>query len=78
MSSSRWTPASRKVVSESIRADPDWNGGDYARPPQRWTRVVPVFTIMVDSPVRLQREAPTRKDAEALYAVLAMPSASAA
>jgi homoserine O-acetyltransferase/O-succinyltransferase len=60
----------RKVVSESIRADPDWNGGDYEKPPRRWTSVVPVFTIMVDSPVRLQREAPTRKEAEALYARL--------
>ena len=60
----------RKVVSENIRNDPDWNGGDYARPPRRWTAVVPLFTIMADSPVRLQREAPTRKDAEALYARL--------
>jgi homoserine O-acetyltransferase len=57
----------RKLVAETIRHDPEWSGGEYARPPQRWLLAVPLFTIMTDSPVRLQRQAPTRQEAEALY-----------
>jgi homoserine O-acetyltransferase len=57
----------RRLVTETIRHDPDWNGGEYQQPPQRWTYAVPLFVIMTDSPARLQRQAPTRKEAAALY-----------
>ena len=57
----------RKLVAETIRHDPEWEGGAYAKPPQRWLLAVPLFTIMTDSPVRLQKQGPTRKEAEALY-----------
>jgi homoserine O-acetyltransferase len=57
----------RRLVAEIIRNDPEWSGGEYAGQPRRWTYAVPVFTLMTDSPVRLQKQAPTRKDADALY-----------
>jgi homoserine O-acetyltransferase len=57
----------RRLVAETIRHDPDWKGGDYDAPPRNWTYAVPVFLIMTDSPVRLQKQGPTRKEAEALY-----------
>ena len=57
----------RRVVTESIRADPDWNGGDYRAPPRHWARVAPIFAIMSGSPVRLQGQAPTRQAAAELY-----------
>ena len=57
----------RRVIVEAIRNDPDWNGGNYTTPPSRFTTVVPVFSIMVDSPTHLQAIAPTREKANALY-----------
>jgi homoserine O-acetyltransferase/O-succinyltransferase len=57
----------RRLVSETIRHDPEWKGGEYQSPPRNWAYAVPIFLIMTDSAVRLQKQAPTRKDAEALY-----------
>ena len=57
----------RRVITESIRNDPDWNGGDYTTPPTRFTYVVPVFTAMVDSVTHLQEVGPTRQKAVAYY-----------
>ena len=57
----------RRLLTEAIRTDPDWKGGEYAVPPTRWASTVPLFTIMADSPVRLQAQAPTYQDANALY-----------
>ena len=39
----------RQMISEAIRQDPDWRGGDYPgdAPPRAWARtVMPLFTIM--------------------------------
>src|SRR5438309_9991318 len=55
------------MVAQAIRNDPDWNGGEYKTQPKRWTYTMPVFLIMTDTPVRLQKQAPTRKEAEAPY-----------
>ena len=57
----------RRVISEAIRNDPDWLGGDYATPPTRFALVVPIFTIMTDSATHLQELAPTRDKALAYY-----------
>jgi homoserine O-acetyltransferase len=57
----------RRLITESIRSDPDWKGGNYTTPPKRWATAVPLFTIMVDSAVRLQAQAPTRQEGNALY-----------
>jgi homoserine O-acetyltransferase len=57
----------RRMIAQAIRNDPEWSGGDYKAQPKRWTYTAPVFLIMTDSPVRLQKQGPTRKEAEALY-----------
>jgi len=57
----------RRVLTESIRSDPDWQGGNYTAPPTHWVKTVPVFTFMIGSAARLQEQGPTRREAGALY-----------
>ena len=57
----------RKILTESIRSDPDWQGGNYAAPPTHWVKAVPVFPIMTGSAERLQEQGPTYREAGALY-----------
>jgi homoserine O-acetyltransferase len=57
----------RRIITETIRSDPDWKDGDYQVPPTRWTNALPLFTIMADSAARLQSQAPTWKEANGLY-----------
>ncbi len=57
----------RRIVTEAIRADPGWKGGDYQAPPRQWLRVLPLIAVMADSPARLQAQAPTREAANALF-----------
>ncbi|MGZ3494897.1 MAG: alpha/beta fold hydrolase [Thermodesulfobacteriota bacterium] len=57
----------RRVIIETIRNDPDWNGGNYTTPPTRFVFAVPIFTIMVDSATHLQEVGPTREKASAYY-----------
>jgi homoserine O-acetyltransferase len=57
----------RRIVTESIRADPGWNGGDYQTPPRNWLLVAPLWQLFLDSPVRLQAQGPTRQAAIDLY-----------
>ncbi len=61
----------RRIVTEAIRADPDWNGGEYRTLPRRWQKVLPLFAIMTESAARLQAKAPTRAAAGKLYDELA-------
>ncbi len=59
----------RQMVSQAIRHDPDWHGGDYPKdaPPRAWTRTaMPLFTIMTGNAEQLQKEAPTRAKAISL------------
>jgi len=57
----------RRVIIETIRNDPDWNGGNYTTQPTRFTFVAPLFALMVDSAIHLQAIAPTREKAIAYY-----------
>jgi homoserine O-acetyltransferase/O-succinyltransferase len=57
----------RRIITESIRNDPDWNGGSYTTPPTRFIFAVPIFAMMVDSATHLQAVAPTREKANAYY-----------
>ena len=57
----------RRILTESIRNDPDWNGGDYETPPRHWLYAAPLWTAMLDGAVHQQAEAPTRAASVALY-----------
>jgi homoserine O-acetyltransferase len=57
----------RRMIMESIRSDPEWNGGNYERPPERGlTAAIHAMLLMVSSPLQWHREAPTRDAADAL------------
>ena len=57
----------RRVIIEAIRNDPEWNGGNYEKQPSRWVSVLPLFVIMVTTPVQLQVAGPTRDKANELF-----------
>jgi homoserine O-acetyltransferase len=57
----------RRLISEAIRRDPDWHDGDYTTKPRQFAAYLPIFTIMVESPIRLQETLPTRGAANAFY-----------
>lgn len=53
----------RQIVSDAVRSDPKWKGGDYDRadPPTAWTRSAALmFALMVGTPERLQAAGPDR------------------
>ncbi|MEO1240733.1 MAG: alpha/beta fold hydrolase [Pseudomonadota bacterium] len=56
----------RKMIIDSIMADPAWDGGDYEeKPMQGLTAAVYPLIFMVSSPLQYQAVAPTRESAEA-------------
>ncbi|HYA93146.1 MAG TPA: alpha/beta fold hydrolase [Thermodesulfobacteriota bacterium] len=57
----------RHVITETIRNDPEWNGGDYEKQPSHWVSVLPLFNIMLLTPVQLQVAGPTRDKANELF-----------
>ena len=55
----------RKMLTDAIRTDPDWQGGDYQAPPERGLRTaLAVLFVMTSSPLQQQRTAPTRDAAD--------------
>jgi homoserine O-acetyltransferase/O-succinyltransferase len=57
----------RAMAIQAIKADPDWQGGNYTTPPLNGMRVGVALQAMASSaPVRLQSDAPTRAAADAL------------
>ena len=64
MSGRNWLQ--RRMQIELIRNDPGWMGGDYIDQPNYYTRA-PFGALMTQSAVDLQRQAPTREAADALY-----------
>jgi homoserine O-acetyltransferase/O-succinyltransferase len=57
----------RRIITEAIRNDPDWRGGDYTTNPTRFAYTFPLFSIMVDSAGHLQEICPTRETTLAYY-----------
>jgi homoserine O-acetyltransferase len=55
----------RKMISDAIRTDPDWRGGDYTAPPRGLYGALEMLFMMTSSPLTLQRAAPTRDSADA-------------
>jgi homoserine O-acetyltransferase/O-succinyltransferase len=59
----------RKMISESIRQDPDWKNGNYTSAPTRGlTAALNILLWMTSSPLQWQKQAPTRDAADAFYA----------
>ena len=55
----------RAMAIQAIKADPDWQGGNYTRPPLNGMRVgVALQTMASSAPVRMQADAPTRAAAD--------------
>jgi len=57
----------RRVITESIRNDPDYNGGDYVKQPSHWVYTLPVQHIIIESRVRTYEAAPTRAKTIVLF-----------
>jgi homoserine O-acetyltransferase/O-succinyltransferase len=58
----------RKLISDAIRGDPDWRGGDYAAPPRGLYAALEMLFMMTSSPLQLHAAAPTRDSADAYIA----------
>jgi len=56
----------RAMAIQAIKADPDWQGGNYSKPPLNGLRVGVALQAMASSaPVRMQADWPTRELADA-------------
>jgi homoserine O-acetyltransferase/O-succinyltransferase len=58
----------RKMITDSIRNDPAWNGGEYTRQPPGLEGAIRILVLMAGSTVQAQKEAPTRDAADTLLA----------
>lgn len=57
----------RAMAIQAIKEDPDWQGGNYTKPPLNGMRVgVALQTMASSAPVRMQADVPTRAAADAL------------
>jgi homoserine O-acetyltransferase/O-succinyltransferase len=50
----------RRMITESIRNDPDYNGGNYVKQPSHWLFTLPGQYIMNESRVRIYEAVPSR------------------
>ena len=55
----------RRLISQSIRSDPEWRGGDYTAQPHGLFGALEMLFMMTSSPLYLQTLAPTRDSADA-------------
>jgi homoserine O-acetyltransferase/O-succinyltransferase len=55
----------RRMVMDSIKNDPEWNNGEYKTQPVRGlTAAVYAMMFMTSSPLQIQKQAPTREEAD--------------
>jgi homoserine O-acetyltransferase len=57
----------RRMVIDSIKSDPDWNGGEYKTQPRGVTAAIYTLIMMGSSPRQWQKQAPTREAADKLF-----------
>jgi homoserine O-acetyltransferase len=57
----------RRMVIDSIRGDPEWNGGEYQSQPRGLTAAMYTLLFMTSSPLQWQKAAPTRDDADRFF-----------
>ena len=55
----------RKMIIDSVRNDPEWDGGEYVEQPPGLIEAMHPLIVMVSCPLQWQKEAPTREQAEA-------------
>jgi homoserine O-acetyltransferase len=56
----------RKMILDSIRNDPAWNGGEYTKQPPGLECAVRILVLMAGSTVQAQKDAPNRDAADTL------------
>jgi len=54
----------RKVLMDAIRNDPDYQNGDYKQQPAALRTALGLTLVEVTSPIRMQRQYPTRETAD--------------
>ena len=54
----------RRMVIDDIRNSPDYNNGDYTQQPHGLAAAMQILLVMVSAPVRMQKEDPTREQAD--------------
>ena len=55
----------RRILSNAIRTDPEWNGGNYTKQPRGFLNIMPMFDMLVQSPARLGERLTTYPQADA-------------
>jgi homoserine O-acetyltransferase len=58
----------RKMILDSLRNDPAWNGGEYTTQPPGLEGAIRILVLMAGSTVQAQKDAPTRDAADKLLA----------
>jgi len=67
----------RKMIMDSIKNDPAWNGGDYEAQPAGLINAIHLLIMMTSCPLQWRKEAGTRAAADAFLAERIRNSASA-
>ena len=57
----------RRLITEAIKNDADWQNGNYEKQPTRWRTVLPILQVMLNSPTQSQNSASTQEASEALF-----------
>lgn len=57
----------RKLVSDAIRSDPEWNHGEYARQPRSLAIAAGMLFLMAANPLIRQQQAPTGSQADQVF-----------
>ncbi|HTC94958.1 MAG TPA: alpha/beta fold hydrolase [Terriglobales bacterium] len=55
----------RRMIMDDIRTDPRWNNGEYKQQPHGLAASIQILLIMGSAPLRMQKEEPTREQADA-------------
>src|SRR5207237_9221637 len=54
----------RRMIMDAIRTSPDWSNGEYKQQPHGLAAALGVLLFMGSAPLRMQKEEPTREQAE--------------
>jgi len=58
----------RRMISDDIRTDPEWNNGEYTKPPRGLVPAIHILMFMTSIPLQWQKNAPTRDAADTFLA----------